>query len=56
MLNPMTPIVLAYRDILYYARIPSLSTMILAFILGIVFLILGFFVFGKLKKHFVEEI
>ncbi len=56
MVNPMTSIVLAYRDILYYAKIPSMQTLILAFVLGIAFLILGFFVFGKLKKHFVEEI
>lgn len=56
MLNPMTPIVLAYRDILYSAKIPSLQTLLLAFVLGVVFLILGFFVFGKLKKHFVEEL
>ena len=56
MVNPMTPIILAYRDILYSAKIPSMQTLLLAFALGVVFLILGFFVFGKLKKHFVEEI
>ncbi len=56
MANPMTPVVLAYRDILYYAKIPAMQTLILAFVLGVAILILGFFVFGKLKKHFVEEI
>ena len=56
MANPMTPVILAYRDILYFARVPSMQTLLLAFLLGILVLVLGFFVFGKLKKHFVEEI
>jgi ABC-2 type transport system permease protein len=56
MANPMTPIVMAYRDILYYARIPSLQTLLHALALGLLVLALGFWVFGKLKYRFVEEI
>lgn len=56
MANPMTPIVLAYRDILYYATIPSLLTLLHALILGLFVSIVGFWTFGKLKKRFVEEI
>lgn len=55
-INPMTPIVIAYRDILYYKRIPEISTLGHAFILGIVILIIGCFIFGRLKRHFAEEL
>jgi lipopolysaccharide transport system permease protein len=56
MANPMTPIIMAYRDILYYARVPSYETLLHALVLGVAVLIAGFWVFGKLKKRFVEEI
>jgi lipopolysaccharide transport system permease protein len=56
MFNPMTPIIMAYRDVLYYGNVPHLSTLLLAVVMGIVFLIVGFIVFGKLKKKFAEEL
>lgn len=56
MLNPMTSIILAYRDILYYKQVPELSTLIQATVLGVVVLIVGVFVFSKLKRNFVEEL
>lgn len=55
MINPMTPIIIAFRDILYYAKAPDLSTLLLAAGMGIAFMIVGFFAFGKLKKRFAEE-
>lgn len=55
-LNPMTPIIQAYRDILYYAKVPTLSTLLSAIGLGIVMLIIGWIVFDKLQKHFIEEL
>lgn len=55
MLNPMTSILMVYRDILYYKQAPDLSTLILAMILGVLILIIGVFTFEKLKKHFSEE-
>lgn len=54
-LNPMTPIIRAYRDILYYGQVPHIRTLTSATLLGISVLIFGWFVFGKLKRHFVEE-
>lgn len=54
--NPMTSIINAYRSILYYGAAPDMSTLLEAVILGIVFLVIGLFVFGKLKKHFAEEL
>ncbi len=54
-LNPMTPVILAYRDILYYKKAPDLSTLLSAVGFGIVLLVAGFLIFGKLKRHFAEE-
>lgn len=54
-LNPMTSIIIAYRDILYYKKIPDLSTLVLAIIMGIIVMIIGTVTFIKLKRHFVEE-
>lgn len=56
MLNPMTPIVVAYRDVLYYGRVPHISTLLNGFLLGMITLVLGFIIFGKLKKNFAEEL
>lgn len=55
-LNPMTPIIIAYRQILYYKEIPQLETMIHGLLLGLVFLIVGWFSFSKLQKKFAEEL
>jgi ABC-type polysaccharide/polyol phosphate export systems, permease component len=53
--NPMTHIIIAYRDILYYKRVPDVSTWLFALILGVGLLIVGFFVFDRLKRRFAEE-
>jgi ABC-2 type transport system permease protein len=55
-LNPMTPVIISYRDILYYKKAPELSTLVQAVVLGIVLLIIGFGVFHKLKRNFAEEL
>ena len=54
-LNPMTPILIAYRDVFYYKQVPQISTLLQATVLGIILLIVGVAVFEKLKKHFSEE-
>lgn len=55
-LNPMTPIIVAYRDILYYKQIPRLSTLTQALAWGIIFLLVGSIIFDRLQKHFAEEL
>lgn len=55
-LNPMTPIIIAYRDILYYKEIPRLATLVHAVLMGVALLVIGFLVFGKLKRRFAEEL
>lgn len=54
-LNPMTPIIVAYRDILYYKQVPKLQTLVHGFLFSVVLLIIGWNLFGHLKKHFAEE-
>ena len=56
MLNPMTPIIVAYHQILYYGQAPDLSTLLSAVVLGLFFLILGYLVFRKLQRGFAEEL
>ena len=55
-LNPMTPIIVSYRDILYYKKCPDAKMLIVGLGFSVILLIIGWFVFGKLKKHFAEEI
>jgi len=55
-LNPMTPIITAYRDVLYSGQVPHISTLLNGFLLGIISLVVGFIVFGKFKRHFAEEL
>lgn len=55
-LNPMTPIAIAYRDILYYKQVPQFGTLLHAFIVGVVILVLGYIIFRKLQKGFAEEL
>lgn len=56
MLNPMTPIIVAYRDIIYYKQVPQISTLLHALLFGIITLLIGWFIFEKLKRHFAEEL
>ncbi len=53
-LNPMTPIIVAYRDVFYYKQAPELHTFIMGTVMGIVMLVIGWISFGKMKKHFAE--
>lgn len=55
-LNPMTPVIIAYRDILYYQVAPEMQTLIYAVIWGLITLIIGGFTFHKLQRNFVEEL
>lgn len=55
-INPMTPIIAAYRDILYSKQVPQLITLLHAIILGLVVIILGNILFSILQRNFVEEL
>lgn len=55
-LNPMTSIIVAYRDILYYKQFPKMETLIQALAFGILLLGAGLIIFNLLKRHFAEEL
>lgn len=55
-LNPMTPVIVAYRDVLYSKQVPHIRTLASGFILGCIVLILGCAVFQKLQRGFAEEL
>lgn len=54
--NPMTYIILAYRDILYYGRMPGMKTSASAIAIGIVMMTAGWGIFNHLQRRFVEEL
>ncbi len=56
MLNPMTPIIVCYRDILYYRQIPQLETLFASAGIGILLLLVGWFLFNRLQRRFAEEL
>ncbi len=55
-LNPMTTVVIAYRDILYYGQAPRISTLLNAAIWSVVVLVVGKVSFSRLQRHFAEEL
>lgn len=55
-LNPMTPVIVAYRDVLYSKQVPHISTLASGFVLGCIVLIVGCVVFQKLQRGFAEEL
>lgn len=55
-INPMAQLVEAYRSILYYHKLPDMAMLTIWGIGSIVILIVGYIVFKKLEKSFVEEL
>lgn len=56
MINPMTPIIICYRDILYSKQVPQLQNLLLSLGFGVLFLAIGWFLFLHLQKRFAEEL
>ena len=54
-LNPMTPIIISFRDVLYYGKMPVVENLVYAFLWSLIIFICGFLLFGKLQKDFAEE-
>ena len=55
-LNPMTPIVEVYHQILYYRITPTPNYLILATGVSVAVFVIGFVVFGLLDRNFAEEL
>jgi len=56
MLNPVTRLMVMYRDILLYNTIPSAIDFLIVAMCGMVFLIIGTMIFRKLSPRFAEEV
>lgn len=56
LLNPVTQIMMMYRDLILYGRIPSLSGIVYVLVFGICLVLVGHYVFKKLEKHFAEVV
>ncbi|MBR6419106.1 MAG: ABC transporter permease [Oscillospiraceae bacterium] len=54
MLNPMTPLLLSYRDILYYKTAPDGMHLLLSLGMSLLVLCIGTLLFGKLQRRFAE--
>lgn len=55
-LNPMAQLVEAYRSILYYHQMPNWLMIGIWGTVSVILLILGYLIFKKLEKSFVEEL
>lgn len=55
-LNPLTQIIMAYRDIFLYHQFPSASIMMIITVVSIAVLIIGYAIFRNLQKGFAEEL
>lgn len=56
LLNPMSALIVAYRDILYYKQAPEIGLLGTAAVISIVVLIGSYIIFTNLKRRFVEEL
>lgn len=54
--NPMTPFVVSYQDVLFFGRLPNVSDTILMVAYAAGSLYLGFFVFDRLRDTLAEAI
>lgn len=54
--NPMAQLVEAYRSILYYHQMPDMTMLGIWGATSIILLVVGYVIFKKLEKSFVEEL
>jgi ABC-type polysaccharide/polyol phosphate export permease len=55
-LNPMADLIMAYQDIFYYNRIPSLPGLSIMAFLSCVMMMIGFWFFEARRNLFAEEV
>lgn len=55
-LNPLSPVIMAFRDILYYKEIPDMPSLWMTAGYSVIQLIVAFFIFWRLESGFAEEI
>lgn len=55
-MNPMTPFVVAYQDVLFFGRLPGISDTLLVLAYSGAAIAMGFFVFDRLRDTLAEAI
>ena len=55
-LNPLTTIINSYRDIMFYKRMPNITSLCIVFVISILFLKISLIIFNKLSKNIAEEL
>ena len=55
-INPMAVIITCYRDILFYKSLPHIKSLLAVLLCSTILLFIGFKIFKKLEKGFVEEV
>lgn len=55
-INPMAQLIEGYRSIMYYHTMPNMFTILTWAVLSIVLLVVGYLIFKKLERSFVEEL
>ena len=55
-LNPLLYIINGYRDCLYYQQMPNLQALGILALISVVLCFIGYKIFKKLEKNFVEEL
>lgn len=53
--NPMAGILSGYRSVFYYKELPDVSILISPVLFGTIGVVLGFLAFGRMQRHFVEQ-
>ena len=54
--NPIAQLIEGYRSILYYHEIPNIFVLSIWSIAGLILLVIGYCIFKKMEKSFVEEL
>ena len=55
-INPLSYIMIAYRNIFFYQKNPSFKGLGIVFIISIILFFSGYYIFEKLQKGFAEEV
>jgi lipopolysaccharide transport system permease protein len=56
MLNPLTRIIILYREVMIAGTLPSISHLIITIGFGLAACLIGGYAFGRLQRRFAEEI
>ena len=55
-LNPMTHLIMSYRDIFLYHQLPNMKALGLVTLISVAVLVIGYLIFKNLQKGFAEEL